>query len=62
MDFYSFFRYHVAYLRLILSESESCVTGAEMTKKQQQSYAAVLLSVAVRIIIFAFYRIIGCAL
>lgn len=33
MDFYSFCRYHVAYLRLILSESESCVTGAEMTKK-----------------------------
>ena len=63
MDFYSFFRYHVAYLRLILSESESCVTGAEMTKKeQQQSYAAVLLSVADRIIIFAFYRIIGRAL
>ena len=28
VDFYSFFRYHVAYLRLILSESESCVTGA----------------------------------
>lgn len=33
VDFYSFYRYHVAYLRLILSESESCVTGAEMTKK-----------------------------
>ena len=33
VDFYSFCRYHVAYLRLILSESESCVTGAEMTKK-----------------------------
>lgn len=33
MDFYSFCRYHVAYLRLILSESESCVTGAEMTKR-----------------------------
>ena len=31
--FYSFCRYHVAYLRLILSESESCVTGAKMTKK-----------------------------
>ena len=27
VDFYSFFRYQVAYLRLILSESESCVTG-----------------------------------
>ena len=26
-------RYHVAYLCLILSESESCVTWAEMTKK-----------------------------
>ena len=62
VDFYSFCRYHVAYLRLILSESESCVTGAEMTKKQQQSYAAVLLSVADRIIIFAFYRIMWCAL
>ena len=31
--FLQLFRYHVAYLRLILSESESCVTGAEMTKK-----------------------------
>ena len=33
VDFYSFCRYHVAYLRLILSASESCVTRAEMTKK-----------------------------
>lgn len=31
--FLQLFRYHVAYLRLILSESESCVAGAEMTKK-----------------------------
>lgn len=48
VDFYSFCRYHVAYLRLILSESESCVTGAEMTKKNSNRatlrYYSLLLS------------------
>ena len=39
-----------------------CDRGRNDKKEQQQSYAAVLLSVADRIIIFAFYRIIGCAL
>ena len=39
-----------------------CDRGRNDKKEQQQSYAAVLLSVAVRIIIFAFYRIMGCAL
>lgn len=39
------------------------LTGGRNDKKeQQQSYAAVLLSVADRIIIFAFYRIMWCAL
>ena len=48
VDFYSFCRYHVAYLRLILSESESCATGAEMTKKNSNRatlrYYSLLLS------------------
>ena len=39
-----------------------CDRGRNDKKEQQQSYAAVLLSVADRIIIFAFYRIMGCAL
>ena len=39
-----------------------CDRGINDKKEQQQSYAAVLLSVADRIIIFAFYRIMGCAL
>lgn len=39
-----------------------CDRGRNDKKEQQQSYAAVLLSVADRIIIFAFYRITGCAL
>lgn len=39
-----------------------CDRGRNDKKEQQQSYAAVFLSVADRIIIFAFYRIIGCAL
>ena len=39
-----------------------CDRGRNDKKEQQQSYAAVLLSVADRIIIFAFYRIMWCAL
>ena len=39
-----------------------CDQGRNDKKEQQQSYAAALLSVAVRIIIFAFYRIMRCAL
>ena len=39
-----------------------CDRGRNDKKEQQQSYAAVLLSVADGIIIFAFYRIMWCAL
>ena len=39
-----------------------CDRGRNDKKEQQQSYATVLLSVADRIIIFAFYRIMGCTL
>ena len=50
-------------LRSVLYKSESlCERGSDGEKEQQQRYAAVLISVADRIIIFAFYRIMRCAL
>ena len=39
-----------------------CDRGINDKKEQQQSYATVLLSVADRIIIFAFYRIIDTSI